>query len=60
MRICIHRGTKEIGGTGVELEPQGKPHSRNGNGSFAIYSFPASRRGADFKAETLSPNCSFC
>src|SRR5262245_55764146 len=24
MRICIHRGTKEIGGTCVELESQGK------------------------------------
>lgn len=24
MRICIHRGTKEIGGTCVEIESQGK------------------------------------
>jgi Cft2 family RNA processing exonuclease len=24
MRACIHRGTKEIGGTCVELESQGK------------------------------------
>ena len=24
MRVCIHRDTKEIGGTCVEIEPQGK------------------------------------
>lgn len=24
MRVCIHRGTKEIGGTCVEIESQGK------------------------------------
>ena len=24
MRICIHRGTREIGGTCVEIESQGK------------------------------------
>ena len=24
MRICIHRGTKEIGGTCIELEAKGK------------------------------------
>jgi ribonuclease J len=24
MRTCIHRGTKEIGGTSVEIESQGK------------------------------------
>ncbi len=24
MRICIHRGTKQIGGTCIELEAQGK------------------------------------
>jgi len=24
MRACIHRGTKEIGGTCIELESQGK------------------------------------
>ena len=26
MRVCIHRGTKEIGGTCVEIESQDKPH----------------------------------
>lgn len=24
MRVCIHRGTKEIGGTCIEIESQGK------------------------------------
>ena len=24
MRVCIHRGTKEIGGTCIELEAQGQ------------------------------------